>query len=69
MALREDITAALKDAALRTKALGNEVAHPDKLGAITAEEARESLELLDDFLHMTFGLQARLSVDTGGDAG
>jgi hypothetical protein len=38
---------------------GDDAAHPDTLGAVTAEEAQESLEFMDEFLRHTIAMPAK----------
>ncbi|MEX1262715.1 MAG: DUF4145 domain-containing protein [Actinomycetota bacterium] len=53
------ITGQLRKNADEVRLSGNDVAHPEELGAITAQDAEDSLIFLDDFLETTMAIPER----------
>lgn len=53
------ITQSLKDFADEVRIAGDDAAHPETLGKIHPDEAKESLEFMDEFLEHTIALPAR----------
>jgi len=56
---RSVITKTLKEFADETRIAGDDAAHPETLGKIEQEEAKESLDFMDEFLEHTIALPAR----------
>jgi len=53
------ITTHLKDFAHETRIAGDDAAHPTTLGKVARDEAKESLDFMDEFLEHTIALPAR----------
>jgi Domain of unknown function (DUF4145) len=53
------VTEELKDWAHEVRLAAREAAHPEELGDVTADEARESLRFMDAFLEFAVALPAR----------
>jgi len=53
------ITSSLKDFAHETRIAGDDAAHPTTLGKVDRDEAKESLDFMDEFLEHTVALPAR----------
>jgi Domain of unknown function (DUF4145) len=56
---RQVITPQLRQNADEVRLSGNDVAHPEELGAVSQAEAEDSLVFLDDFLETTLAVPAR----------
>ena len=56
---RAVITAQLRANADEVRISGNDAAHPEELGAVSREDAEDSLRFLDDFLETTMAVPAR----------
>lgn len=56
---RHKITEALKDAAHEVRISGDDAAHPEDLADVTTEEAKDSLDFMDDFLEHAIAMPAR----------
>ena len=59
LATRGLITQPLKEWADESRIAGDDAAHPDALGKVTAEEAKESLDFMDAFLDHAVALPAK----------
>lgn len=59
LAQRRKITEALRDAAHEVRIAGDDAAHPEDLEAVSAEEAKDSLDFMDDFLAHAIAMPAR----------
>jgi hypothetical protein len=59
LAQRRKITEALRDAAHEVRIAGDDAAHPEDLESVTAEEAKDSLDFMDDFLAHAIAMPAR----------
>lgn len=59
---KQKITETLKDFAHETRIAGDDAAHPTTLGKVERDEARESLDFMDEFLEHTVALPARRAV-------
>ena len=53
------ITEELKEWAHEVRLAGNDAAHPDTMGEITADHATESLDFMEEFLRHTIAMPAR----------
>ncbi len=56
---KQKITETLKDFAHETRIAGDDAAHPTTLGKVEPDEAKESLDFMDEFLEHTVALPAR----------
>lgn len=59
LAQRHKITDALRDAAHEVRISGDDAAHPEDLGVVTEDEAKDSLEFMDDFLEHAVAMPAK----------
>jgi Domain of unknown function (DUF4145) len=59
---RRKITEALRDGAHEVRIAGDDAAHPEDLESVTAEEAKDSLDFMDDFLAHAIAMPARAEV-------
>lgn len=57
--IRNRVTEELKDWAHEVRLAAREAAHPDELGEITQEEAKQSLDFMDAFLDYAVALPER----------
>jgi hypothetical protein len=59
LAARGTVTNETGEWAHEVRIAGNEAAHPDRLGSVTQDEARDSLEFMDAFLEHAIALPER----------
>jgi Domain of unknown function (DUF4145) len=59
LAQRRKITEALRDAAHEVRISGDDAAHPEDLELVSSDEAKESLEFMDDFLAHAIAMPTR----------